>query len=82
MTYRDGFGTFEIEAEEEFDGMYFQWRKYTNSPVVKAQGGMYANYCVDTKQIKFYRNDFIRDRSFSKFIERCKNGSSKTVQTD
>lgn len=68
MRYRDDFGTYEIQSEEKFNGKFYQWRKYNNSPSIKQLGGCYANYCEDGR-IKFYRNEYIRDKAFSKFID-------------
>ena len=68
----DNYGRFEIQAEQEFDGLTFQWRKYQNSPMIKKLGGMWVNYCLDTSCITFYRNEYIRDKAFSKFVENQK----------
>lgn len=59
---------FVVEAEEEFNGHFFQWRKYTNLPAVKSMGGIYASWC-DNGNIRFYRSAYIRDRSFSRFVD-------------
>lgn len=71
MNYRDSFGVYEIQAELEFKGKFYQWRQYSNSPIIKRQGGCYANYCEDGR-LKFYRNEHIRDRAFSNFVEEGK----------
>ena len=68
--YKDQYGVFEIQAEEEFEGKTFQWRKYNNSEKIKFMGGQYANYCEDTEDIKFYKSEHLRDNGFVKFIER------------
>ena len=67
--YKDQYGNFEIQAEQEFNNKLYQWRKYQNSPQIKRLGGMYANYCVDTSCIKFYKNEYIRDKAFPKFVD-------------
>ena len=69
MYYIDNYGRFEIQVEQEFDGLIFQWRKYQNSPMIKKLGGMYANYCEQTNSIKFYKNEYIRDKALPKFID-------------
>ena len=66
--YLDAYGSFEIEVEQEFNGKLFQWRKYINSPRIKTMGGIYANWCEDGR-IKFYKNAYIRDRAFPKFVD-------------
>ena len=68
MYYFDKYGRYEIEAEQEFDNKIYQWRKYNNSAIQKRLGGMYANWCEDGR-IKFYRNSYIRDRAFPKFVD-------------
>ena len=65
--YSDIYGYFEIEVEVELNGKFYQWRKYINSSKIKSLGGMYANWCED-ERIKFYRNAYIRDRAFPKFV--------------
>ena len=67
--YKDEYGRFEIQAEHEFNNKLYQWRKYQNSPMIKRLGGMYANYCEQTNNIKFYRNEYIRDKAFPKFVD-------------
>lgn len=67
--YKDEYGRFEIQAEQEFDNKMYQWRKYQNSPIIKKLGGIYANYCEKTSRIKFYRNEYIRDKAFPKFVD-------------
>jgi hypothetical protein len=66
--YKDEYGVYELQCAQEFDGKHYQWRKYMNSPRIKILGGQYANYCEDGK-IKFYRNEYIRDKAFPKFTE-------------
>jgi hypothetical protein len=66
--YRDQYGRFEIQAEQEFNNKIYQWRKYDNNARIKALGGQYANYCEDGR-IKFHRNEYIRDKTFSKFVD-------------
>lgn len=68
MLYKDQYGRFEIQTEQEFNNKLYQWRKYQNSPIIKRLGGMYANYCEQTGNIKFYRNEYIRDKAFPKFV--------------
>lgn len=70
MKYRDDYGRFEIQAEHEFDGVIYQWRKYDNSPMIKKLGGCYANYC-EAGAVKFYRSEYLRDRAFVKFMNTC-----------
>ena len=65
---KDQYGRFETQAEQEFDGKMYYWRKYDNNARIKALGGQYANYCEDGR-IKFYRNEYIRDKAFPKFVE-------------
>ena len=67
MYYRDHYGRYQIIAEHEFDGKLYQWRQYDNSPKVKSLGGCYANWCEDGR-IKFYRNWYLRDKAFPKFV--------------
>ena len=67
--YRDQYGKFEIQAEQEFNNKLYQWRKYDNNPNIKSLGGQYANYCEQTSKIKFYRNEYIRDKAFLKFVD-------------
>lgn len=59
---------FTVEAEIEENGYFFQWRKYMNVLFVRQLGGIYANWCSNGN-IKFYRNAYIRDRAFSKFVD-------------
>lgn len=58
---------FTIEAEIEENGHFFQWRKYVNAKFVKNLGGIYANWC-DNGNIKFYKNAYLRDRAYPKFV--------------
>ena len=67
--YSDDYGNYVIEVEQNFDGRTIEWRKYNNSPRIKRLGGMYASYCQETDQIKFYRNDYMRAHGFNKFID-------------
>lgn len=67
--YRDQYGRFEIQAEQAFNNKLYQWRKYENNNRIKALGGQYANYCEQDNRIKFYRNEYIRDKAFPKFID-------------
>ena len=69
--YKDQYGRFEPQAEQEFDGKMYYWRKYDNNPKIKSLGGQYANYCEDGR-IKFYRNEYIKDKAFPKFVEEGK----------
>lgn len=66
--YKDQYGRFETQAEQEFDGKMYYWRKYENNARIKSLGGQYANYCEDGR-IKFYRNEYIRDKAFPKFVD-------------
>lgn len=59
---------FTVEAEVEENGQFFQWRKYTNAGFIKDLGGIYANWC-DNGNIKFYKNAYLRDRAYSKFVD-------------
>lgn len=77
--YKDEYGTFEIEAEVEEGGLFFQWRRYVGSPRINKLGGRYANYC-ENGQIKFYKSDYIRTRAYPKFVEENTNGHQRTGQ--
>ena len=65
--YNDNYGRYQIIAEHEFDGKLYQWRQYDSSPKVKRLGGCYVNWCEDVR-IKFYRNWYLRDKAFPKFV--------------
>lgn len=77
--YRDDYGVYSIQAEEEFDGKLYQWRKYVNLSRTRALGGLYANWCEDGT-IKFYRTEYLRDRAFPQFVEDTKE--TKSIMTD
>lgn len=74
---RDHYGSYTLEASETFDNRTIEWRKYDNSPMIKKQGGKYCNYCLETNQYKFYRNDYIRGHSLNKFIRDALNTKSE-----
>lgn len=68
MVFTDSYGRYEVQATETFDNKIYEWRKYQNSPKIKQLGGIYANWCEDGR-IKFYRNEYLRDKAFSKFSQ-------------
>ena len=69
---RDEYGRYQVEAQETFNNMVFEWRKYDNSPKIKKLGGQYVNYCISNGEMKFYRSWYIRDKAFPKFVDNQK----------
>ena len=68
--FKDDYGAFEItfEYKEPDNNHTYELRKYVNSPSIKKLGGMYSIYSQDTKRIKFYKSEYLRDRAYSKFV--------------
>ena len=75
----DEYGMFEIEAEVEECGLFFQWRKYVGSPRILRLGGRFANYC-ENGAIKFCKSDYIRTRAYPKFVEENTKGDNANGQ--
>lgn len=69
---KDNFGAYEVTFtyQEPDNGKTYEMRKYVNSKKIKALGGMYAIYCEEDQQIIFRKSEYLRDRSYSKFVDR------------
>ena len=67
--FRDVYGNYQITFEyvEPDNNKTYQFRKYIHSEKLKSLGGCWALCCVTDNQIKFYRNEYLRDRAYSKF---------------
>ena len=73
---KDNFGAYEITLEyiEPSNNKSYEFRKYVNSTKIKMLGGMYAIYCEEDNSIIFRKSDYLRDKSFPKFVEgRCED---------
>lgn len=51
--FDEGIGLFDIVAETEIEGLFFQWRNYTKTAFTR-EHGRFANWC-ETGQIEFYK---------------------------
>ena len=82
---KDNFGTYEITLEyiEPSNNKLYEFRKYVNSTKIKMLGGMYAIYCEEDNSIIFRKSDYLRDKSFPKFVEgRCEDTIDVTKEID
>lgn len=68
---KDNFGAYEVTFNylEPTNNKHYEMRKYVNSIKVKVSGGMYAIYCEEDQKIVFRRSEYLRDRSYSKFVD-------------
>ena len=67
----DNFGAYEVtfSYEEPSNNKHYELRKYVNSKKIKSLGGMYAIYCEEDNSIIFRKSEYLRDRSYSKFVD-------------
>lgn len=68
---KDRFGTYEVTFSylEPTNNKHYEMRKYINSKKIKTLGGMYAIYCEEDQNILFRKSEYLRDRSYSAFVE-------------
>ena len=69
--YKDNFGAYEVTFDyvEPTNNKHYEMRKYVNSKKIKSLGGMYAIYCEEDNSIIFRKSEYLRDRSYSKFVD-------------
>ena len=82
---KDNFGVYEVTLEyiEPSNNKLYEFRKYVNSTKIKMLGGMYAIYCEEDNSIIFRKSDYLRDKSFPKFVEgRCEDNIDITKEVN
>lgn len=82
---KDNFGAYEITLEyiEPSNNKLYEFRKYINSIKIKMLGGMYSIYCEEDNSIIFRKSEYLRDKSFPKFVEcRCEDAIDVTKEID
>ena len=75
----DNFGAYEVTFtyKEPTNNKHYEMRKYVNSKKIKSLGGMYAIYCEENNSIIFRRSEYLRDRSYSKFVDgKCEDAKN------
>ena len=70
MMYKDNYGVYEttFTYKEPDNNHTYEMRKYVNSKKIKSLGGMYAIFCQETEQIIFRKSEYLRDKSYDKFV--------------
>lgn len=68
---KDNFGVYEVTFSylEPSNNKNYEMRKYANSKKLKLFGGVYAIYCEEDDSIIFRKSEYLRDRSYPKFIQ-------------
>ena len=68
---KDSIGVYEVTFiyKEPSNNKTYEFRKYVNSKKIKSLGGMYAIYCEEDEKIIFRKSEYLRDRSYNKFVD-------------
>lgn len=81
---KDSFGCYDVTFTytEPDNNKTYEFRKYVNSSKIKSVGGMYAIYCEEDNSIIFRKSEYLRDRSYSKFVNKlCKDAKNYSEDT-
>ena len=76
---KDDFGAYDMTFRyvEPGNSKIYEMRKYVNSKKIKSLGGMYAIYCEEDNKIIFRKSEYLRDRSYGKFVDgKCEDAKN------